>query len=145
MPNTTEPRIVEIDVSFTQLAVFNSLLEDPFNDWSDSQVEQGYAWRPESVSFRTLEDGPHKVEVIISDDLPNPTLDVVRAITVPLRITGHDIEIASISDGELIPADPGEYQLLCEFIGKRLDGTRRVRITLRRSAAETFAVLVADR
>ena len=53
-----------IDVSYSQIAVFNSELENPFNDWTDQHVLQGFSWREESGSFKTL-----VFETGYSDDL----------------------------------------------------------------------------
>ena len=44
-----------VEISHAQLAVFDSTLTAPFNDWTDDHVKQGFAWRPGSVSFMTLD------------------------------------------------------------------------------------------
>jgi hypothetical protein len=55
---------VGLQVSCGQLAVFASSLKQPFNDWSDQHVSQGFAWRPGSVSFRSVvEAGRHSIEI----------------------------------------------------------------------------------
>lgn len=57
---------VIVDVSYSQLGVFVAGPLKPFNDWTDKHVAQGFAWRPESVSFRTLvEAGSHSVEISV--------------------------------------------------------------------------------
>lgn len=43
-----------LDISYSQLAVFQKGMENPFNDWEDTHVNQGFAWRPGSVSFGSL-------------------------------------------------------------------------------------------
>ena len=103
-----------IDMSYSQIAVFNSELENPFNDWTDQHVLQGFSWREESVSFKTLIDaGPMTVEVRKSAELP--ILDGIRAITVPFYCpTGKKIEIASIAQGHVVGIEGGIYQLVFE-------------------------------
>jgi hypothetical protein len=134
-----------IDVSFLQLAIFGSSLEQPFNSWSDAQFAQGFSWRPDSISFRTLEDGPHTVTVLFSRELPIPSVAAVRAITVPLELSDDEIEISSISDSVRMRALPGRYQILCEFRGHDETHSRIVFITLANSSKEKFAILVADK
>lgn len=58
---------VRLEVDYNQVAVFSSGLANPFNDWEERHVGQGFSWRPESVSFRTLENGPHLIEVVITE------------------------------------------------------------------------------
>tara|TARA_R110002096_G_scaffold197458_1_gene380800 strand:- start:97 stop:555 length:459 start_codon:yes stop_codon:yes gene_type:complete len=103
-----------IDVSYSQIAVFNSELENPFNDWTDQHVLQGFSWREESVSFKTLiEAGPMSVEVRKSETLPIP--DGIRAITVPFHIpVGKNLEIATITEGRVVGLAGGIYQLVFE-------------------------------
>ena len=40
-----------LDISYSQLVVFQKGMENPFNDWENTHVDQGFAWRPGSVSF----------------------------------------------------------------------------------------------
>lgn len=44
-----------LEVVYAHVAVFDARSRHPFNDWSDTHVAQGFAWRPGSVSFATLE------------------------------------------------------------------------------------------
>lgn len=103
-----------IHVSFAQIAVFHGGLENPFNDWTDQHVAQGFSWRPGSVSFKALlESGPTAVEARVVD--ATPTTSGIRAIAVPFDgPEGGAIEIASIADGRTYDLPLGEYQLLFE-------------------------------
>jgi hypothetical protein len=135
---------ITLEVSFMQLAVFRSSLEQPFNDWSDAQVAQGFSWRSDSVSFRTIEDGPHSVRVIFAHEMPSPDPAAVRAITVPLDVLDGHFAIASISDSVSIHSTPGKYQILCEFLKQDEGKSRRVNIVLASTTEDYFAILVAD-
>jgi hypothetical protein len=44
-------RQFDLYVSYSHLAVFQPGLDEPFNTWTDGQVEIGYSLRPGSVSF----------------------------------------------------------------------------------------------
>ena len=61
---------------------------------------QGFAWRPGSVSFKTLEeDGDLRVYVRVRDILDVIRKDTIIAIRVPFFAKSDLIEIASITDG----------------------------------------------
>jgi hypothetical protein len=40
-----------LQVSHSQIAVFDSAMAQPFSAWSDMHVNQGFAWRAGAVSF----------------------------------------------------------------------------------------------
>ena len=131
-----------INISYSQIAVFNSLLANPFNDWKNQHVTQGFSWRPESVSFKTLIDsGPISVEVRTAETLPSPT--GTRAITVPFVCSdGGTVEISSITGGQKTDIQPGSYQLLFET-GLR-DETDWCRFTFIPNGSMTPAILIPD-
>ena len=53
----------QVFVSYSQLSVFDPTLSEPVNNWTSGHVAQGFAWRPGSVSFKSLsESGTHNVE-----------------------------------------------------------------------------------
>jgi hypothetical protein len=111
-----------VEVSYAQLAVFDSTLAAPFNDWTDDHVNQGFAWRPGSVSFSTLDSaGAVLVEVFRSRTLDESKSGAERIIAVPFRVPEHgNIEVASISGGLPLQIPPGEYELTFEH-GRRPD------------------------
>jgi hypothetical protein len=110
-----------IYILYSQIAVFQDDLESPFNDWSPAHVLQGFSWRPQSVSFGTLEeDGDLRVTVDIRETLDTINKQAIRAIRVPFTVRGIT-EIASISDGFKIQVPDGDYSLYFET-GKDMDG-----------------------
>lgn len=113
----------ELNISYSQVAVFLSNLHQPFNDWTDQHVAQGFAWRPGSVSFRTLvEYGKHFIEVVTVKHFDSLDEDVIRAVEVPFEIpVDSEIDVASISDSISIKLSPGIYCLRCEFLVKKND------------------------
>jgi hypothetical protein len=115
-------RFPVLEVSYAQVAVFQSPLQQPFNDWTDSHVRQGFAWRPGSVSFATLgEAGQMEVEVLRQAFGPEHS-NADRIIVVPFEVdAAGDVEVASISDGKLISLPPGNYRLTFEH-GLKADG-----------------------
>lgn len=104
-----EPFIVHIDHS--QLCVFDPLLEQPLNDWTDAHVAQGFSWRPGSVSFRMADDGAVTVEVATADIAP-PQSGATTMIRTPFKVpqTGR-IEVGSVFSGAEVVVRPGECDL----------------------------------
>jgi hypothetical protein len=105
----------DVDVSYSQIAVFDPELENPFNDWADQHVAQGFSWRPYSVSFGTLEEGG-KAAVSVRTSSEIAVADrSARAILVPFTIRTTDaVEIGSISDSRQLTISRGSYALLFE-------------------------------
>ena len=90
----------DLFASYSQVSVFTAGLENPFNDWEQEHVEQGFSWREGSVSFATLEEsGTLHCEAVVADAWC-PRAGAARAIQVPFSVAlGDGVEIASISDG----------------------------------------------
>lgn len=135
-----------LEVSYGQLVVFASALRQPFNDWTDQHVAQGFAWRPGSVSFRTLvEAGPHSVEINIVDQVGAVDPDAVRVIEVPFDVPANGaIEVGSISDSVPLSLPSGTFLLRCEFLGSGDVAGERVRLVFARKDVPRFAVVRAD-
>ncbi|GLQ99119.1 competence protein ComJ [Dyella mobilis] len=137
---------VGLHVSYSQIAVFDSTLQRPFNDWTSGHVAQGFAWRPGSVSFRTLvESGTHTIEVDTPEHFGSLHVNAVRAIEVPFGVADNIVlEISSISDSELISIPSGSYAVRCEFLGVDDFGNQHVHLSFVREENPRFAVLLAD-
>ncbi|UFP95893.1 competence protein ComJ [Gloeobacter morelensis] len=97
------------------LAVQIQSEEFRFNEWNDKHIEQGFSWRPGSVSFETLSDiGLLAVEVRVE-----PTFEIapsaMRAIQVPFAVPeGESIFVGALIDEEdhRFAVPPGEYALV---------------------------------
>ena len=133
-----------LSIAFSQVALFNSELSEPFNDWSPEHVLQGFAWRPGSVSFKTLdEDGDLDVEFEIIDNIELAD-GVERAISVPFRsFSAGQVECATITGSfkERLPA--GEYQVV--FQAGRLNGRQWARFSAIAGGDQQPRILVNDR
>lgn len=136
----------KLDVSYSQIAVFVSTLQQPFNDWTDRHLAQGFSWRPGSVSFQTLaEFGVHIVEIFVTQHMSPVDVDVIRAIDVPFEVPDiGEIEVASISDAVPLSLPAGTYCLRCEFFGETSDSDQRVRFSFASDDAPRFAIVKLD-
>jgi len=106
----------ELTISYAQIAIFHAGLENPFNDWNETRVDQGFSWRPESVSFATLEESG-KTRIYVKTARREFALrsDTVRAIEVPFTVPGSNlVEVAGITESKVIEINSGSYALMFE-------------------------------
>ncbi|MDQ0220185.1 competence protein ComJ [Peribacillus cavernae] len=104
----------ELHISYSQITVFNKGLENPYSDWTDKHINQGFVWREGTVSFGTLSDSLCKIEVILGGEI-TASAEAIRSIVVPFTTADTGITISSILSKEynfVIPA--GSYELLFE-------------------------------
>ena len=137
---------ISIEVSYGQLAVIVSSLKQPFNDWTDRHIAQGFAWRPGSVSFRSMvEAGQHSVQIEVTNHVGAVHPRAVRAIDVPFEVPRDGaIEVASITDTVPLFLPAGWYLLRCEFLQPAGATGERVRLTFAKKDFPRFAVVLAD-
>ncbi|SFX68243.1 Competence protein J (ComJ) [Thermoactinomyces sp. DSM 45891] len=107
---------VQLLVSYSQVNVFNTDLQDPFNDWTDTHVQQGFSWREGSVSFGALSDWESKISVGLGDEIYTNE-QAIRSIVVPFHVEDNGITVTSILSEEFIFDIPqGSYELLFHAI-----------------------------
>jgi Competence protein J (ComJ) len=110
-----------VEVSYRQVCVFLAGQPGPFNNWTEQHVAQGFAWRPGSVSFRTLDDGALAVSVTRTRRFDESST-ATRVIRVPFEVpVGKRVEIGSIFDSQQIELPAGDYALIFEH-GHDSDG-----------------------
>ncbi len=102
-----------LTIDYQQIAVFESTLKNPFNDWTPAHINQGFSWRPLSVSFSTLEEGNIEVEVKIANKVVL-CKKTIRAIQVPFITKSGKLAIASIADSKKISVPINTYLLIFE-------------------------------
>lgn len=101
-----------LEISYSQIAIFNATQDRPFNNWTDVHFNQGFCWREGSVSFRTAaKSGQGKITI---ERLEKAVLrdDAILAISVPFNVAGTAIEVASVFKGEILDMPPGDYELI---------------------------------
>lgn len=109
----------ECDILYSQIAVFNYGLDNPYNDWNDIHVQQGFCWREGSVSFGTISnDVECRITVKLAEKIELDK-DISRAIVVPYEVKDQGIEIGSIMETVAFDIPRGRYELL--FTAKRID------------------------
>ncbi len=102
-----------LEISYSQIAVFNPGMDRPFNNWTDEHFNQGFVWRPESVSFRTVATRAGNARVTIEKVAEGAVRDdATIAISVPFSVPEDRLEIASVFKGEVVDFEAGEYELI---------------------------------
>lgn len=99
-----------------QIAIFSPPnLNNPFNSWEDDHIAQGFSWRPQSVSFSTLEEyGELTVEVQIVQSFQLRE-DALRIIRVPFHVAEEGtVVISNLAEERKISVPSGDYGLTFE-------------------------------
>lgn len=102
----------ECEIYYSQIALFQYGLDNPFNNWNDTHVNQGFTWREGSVSFGTLANEVNcKVTIKLSDKIEIDD-NAIRALVVPFEVKNDGIEVGSIIETVGIDIPEGKYELL---------------------------------
>ena len=133
----------DLDINYAQLSVFDADLERPYNDWTPAHVQQGFAWRPGSVSFALPDAKAAQVTVTLAASRVTPGPSAKRAVVVPIVKHDADLVVGSIMSTEHQLALPaGRYGLLFEASD---DAPCSVNLTFYPSTEDEFAVLLAGK
>lgn len=133
----------DLDISYAQLCVFDANLDHPYNDWTPAHVQQGFAWRPGSVSFALPDANAAQVTIRTAESPVSPGADAKRAVVVPILKQNADLIVGSIMGGEHQLALPaGRYSLMFEVTD---DAPPGVTLTFYPSTEDEFAVLLVGK
>lgn len=102
----------EFNILYSQIAVFQCGMENPYNDWNDTHVKQGFVWRNGSVGFGTLSDNIACEILIRLSDSFELSDEIIRAIALPFEVKDSGIEIGSVMETIEIEIKEGMYQLV---------------------------------
>ncbi|QJC51721.1 competence protein [Paenibacillus albicereus] len=125
----------------------NRSLSQPYSDWTDDHVGQGFAWREGSVSFGALGDVRSLVELELGERLPEPAADAVRVIVVPFHADGSGVAVGSILSATLTAELPaGSYALQFEAFmpGEDSEGPGRYRLAFAPSESPAARIVRQD-
>lgn len=134
-------------LTYSFIAVHLPNLSRPLNQWTRIHGEQGFSWRPGSVSFGTIDaDGPFPTRVEYREFYVPPA-QVVRLLRVPFEVDSEGIVFSGPNPGEdwPVPIPAGYYAVYfaIESIGEDI---WRYTITFVPSNSEVKAeILQADK
>ena len=124
------------EYSYNQLVVYDSWVDLPGNDWSETHFNQGFSRTASSVSFRTLLDfGCAQVQVF--DEQYETDESDVRVIEVPF-FTGSGkvfVEGPEENSPNAVQIQPGLYTLTAAQRANFGDDTLSVRLYFSRIGA----------
>ena len=111
---------MRMDVSYSQIAIFDAALDEPFNDWDGEAVSKGMSEGEQSVSFGMPADGTAEVTYDVGPQgMPTDrSFDTILSSTIEVN-GGKGVEIATITQSHLIDVANGRYRVI---FGVRLDG-----------------------
>lgn len=131
------------DVRLTgrEVTVCWAAIPSPFFVWNERQLGQGFAWRPGTVSFRTLDaDGPHDIRICLVRGEPPLPPRAVRVIEVPFLLpVANGIEVGGRLDTRMLALRAGSYVLRVAFFN-----APQVEFSFMGDAEPRFAIPVAD-
>jgi hypothetical protein len=117
--DSMEPRRchIRLGLNYCQSTVCQAELRSLFNDWTEIHANQGFTWRPGSVSFGTFgtfgtfdTDTPEaRVLVELRDRfIPRPL--AVRIIKVPFEVGATGVELTTpVGESRILDISPGHY------------------------------------
>lgn len=112
--------MIELNLTYKQFCIFNCDLENPFNNWNDVHVQQGFVVRENSISVMTI-----STEGILCIDILSENILIDKAkriIEFDFIVMNNCVEIATITDCFQIKVIDGHYkirvQLYSEYDGK---------------------------
>jgi len=104
-----KPSRLKIPVLHGQVSLFNRALKNPYNDWTDLHVSQGFSYRRKSVSF-ALPSATLLVDVHLQS-LPASEL-IGRHFRLPFDVEGTEgIEFGNVIDTVHFPLEEGRYTI----------------------------------
>ena len=135
-----------LEISYSQFAVFEPSIKHPFNEWTEPHVEQGFSWREDSACFRSLiGDGKHSFTVSFNENLPDLYPKSVWAILVPMPLLyGRKFEVASIGDSVSLAIPFDVNGLMVQFVPPSSNERASAMIDLISIFSPRFAILKAD-
>lgn len=105
----------QLNINYRTLTVCQHGVSNPFSVWTQTHVDQGFTWRPQSVSFATLESDSSspRIGVAVQDSYSySDSSRSLRIIRVPFQLTSQGIEVTSpLSESWQIELPPGNYSI----------------------------------
>ena len=102
----------QLTLVWSQISLFEAGLVDPYNDWTERHLTQGFTWRPGSVSFKVpaLHGKVHvTVELIDHVEVDDNSR---WAMLVPFSTFAGNVEISTIEESQPLDLPSGRFAVL---------------------------------
>ena len=101
--------MIELELSYKQFCIFNETVSNPFNDWSEANVAQGFSISEGSISVMTINsDGILKVSISTDSSILD---NARRIIEFEYQVKDENISIATINSEMKIHIKKGLYKI----------------------------------
>lgn len=106
----------KLGICYSQIAVYDPDIENPFNDWTQQHGAQGFTWRPGSVSFGMIGPFPDLIVEVWQADEITLRPETIRAILVPFVVGKSGVAVSGLDDlGKIVQIPEGKYALYFEI------------------------------
>lgn len=139
MNGAVEFRLV---VLYSQIQVCRAGHPEPGSLWTGEHVAQGFAWRPEAVSFGVPDhDGECLLRAEVLDQPREPASEALWAIRVPFASTTGTVEVGGIAGTQTLDVPFGDHALVFEALPGKDGLAYDLRLTFQPGKAVTFVIL----
>ena len=106
---------IELSAAFSTIAVYNEPMEKPYNGWMKQHIQQGFSWRPGSVSFSCIGSVEVTAEIWLTYEVELLS-ETQRAIQVPFSVdSSEQVAISGVGGiDKIVKVPSGTYNLLFE-------------------------------
>lgn len=105
---------MELNVSYRQFSIFNADIENPFSNWTDKHVEQGFTYRDNIIGIMTINENCNLDIKLNKDSIIYD--NSIRGYIFPFSVNSNEvIEVASISDSFQVSIAKGQYSLIIQL------------------------------
>jgi hypothetical protein len=137
---------LKLGFDYQQIWVFQAGLENPINKATRQHFEQGFAWRPGSVTFRTLiHAGIAEIGLSVWESSQSPSADAKRIIDVPFEVPDDGrVEVGGFASRAIVDLPPGLYTLRFEAFEPNSPAYCRISLAFYKNTKPEFRIVRAD-
>lgn len=103
---------IELDLSYSQFIFFQKDMENPFNDWDEISIKQGFSYRRDSIGIKTFHEYG-KVKILVSNSIDRNE-KAIRIIKFPFLVKNNGIEFSTVTESFIYNLKNGNYEVLIQ-------------------------------
>lgn len=106
-----------LDLCYRQFYIFRKGLKNPFNEWNEKHVEQGFSFRPESIGIMTIsESGILHIDVLQDAVICD---NAKRILEFKFTVPNNYVEIATVTASCFYKIKCGDYKVRIQLSSQR--------------------------
>lgn len=135
--------IIHLDADYSQICLFDPGLENPFNDWDSEQTDQGFTFRPGSVSFGTIDEQTEwEFTLELTEFKLRQDVSYIRIIQLPFEVLNDGLEIGGVLSSKVYNIESGNYKLTFAIFDEA--GQLKGSLNLLRTEEPVEAVIIKE-